>query len=84
MGRLIKATSSSTESRFVAFVDRGTASVFPRIADFPAIAPPFLEFSLFHSISFGVSYYQKLILKIVITENVIIILYQSYYREFRY
>ena len=46
MGRLIKATSSSTESRFVAFVDRGTASVFPRIADFPAIAPPFLELAL--------------------------------------
>ena len=46
MGRLIKATSSSTESSFVAFVDRGTASVFPRIADFPAIAPPFLELAL--------------------------------------
>ena len=40
MGRLIKATSSSTESRF------GIASVFPRIADFPAIAPPFLELAL--------------------------------------
>ena len=53
----------------------------------------FMSLPIFHELRtavdvgillFGISYYQKLILKIVIIENVIIILYQSYYQKFRY